>query len=308
MSEITLDLNLSLEHPQSDVIATIYQKEAIDLIPGKFYGQGRTEVDMEPTGQLSELAAEAAKLQTLPEIDRLYPLLDLLRSNIEYPYPQTVNDLEQKNPGLADWVQQNVLVGGNGGTSKVSELFKNGYAICNQLSVGYLWLAEQAGLKGVIAHDVGGIHNVTSPDTGLPLFKSVGLGEPVAPHSWVEIQTGDEWIPVDPSTKLAGTDVERFNTFDNAGYRAHLLLGGISTVDPNRSIQTANRIAELRPGSEEVAIDTRVELLPAKIKIGVKSAVVCPPEHTEFKGSATVSFHSILGDTALSFLRFPAAV
>jgi transglutaminase-like putative cysteine protease len=73
----------------------------------------------------------------------------------------------------------------------LSEFLEKGYGRCTQLSVAYLYLAQQAGIEGCfMGSDSGAIKNVLK-DENTKLFRSAEVGAPVGAHSWVELKLSD---------------------------------------------------------------------------------------------------------------------
>jgi hypothetical protein len=182
--------------------------------------------------KLQQMRAEAAALQSLPQRERVRPLVDLVRKNIHYAYPWVMEELKQKDPDRAKWVEENTGVMSSRSTPiTLSEIVDGEYAVCRHLSVVTLSLAKDAGLQG--AHLVyqptedpeSKIKNVLRKDTGGQLFQSVGVNESFeSNHTWVDLLLDDEeWIPVDPSVQLTGETAEGMETFKEANYRGTLV-------------------------------------------------------------------------------------
>ncbi len=218
------NLNLSSENPISPEIGIVVEKQPIELVEGKSYCNEAVLVDKE-TERMQALATQAEVFLELPENERPAKVLELLRDKMHYAYNDVVEELSKTNPDLGKWVVENT--GPN--TSSVhniplSEIIEKGYGVCRHLSPAYLWLAQKAGLKGVLLSSIDGIKNIERSDTKQKLFKFSEIGKPVGAHSWVEIKTSDgQWIPVDPSTKLVGDSEEGLAMFREANYMA---LGG----------------------------------------------------------------------------------
>lgn len=299
-------LELHPENRSSDAIEVIYEKHPIVIEPGSF-PNGKTEIDLEPTEDMQRLGTEAVQLKELPELDRLPAILDLLRSNIEYPYAETLEQLQDENAALADWIKDRLLPEGSGGPNKLSEVIEKGYGVCNELSVAYLWLAQHAGLSGVLLRsDYDQITNINRADSDKPLFRETPLGGKVPAHAWVEIRTKSRgWVPVDPSTRYIGDTDEKLQTFHEAGYMAHMVVDGLSTVEPVEALKATTRILPVPPASEVITGETRVGLHEPRIKIGgAQNGHSTPPNHESYSGNATVTFHDTARDVGLKFAGF----
>lgn len=179
------------------------------------------------SSKLLQARQEAGELKTLPERQRIRPLLAILDRNIQYAFPWVIEELAKSDPTRADWIENNT--GPNARTSylTLSQVIDAGYGVCRYLSLALLALAKEAGLEG--AHltyhprdddKSGNIVNVIRKDTGNPLFRSVNVGEPFdIAHTWVEFKMSDgSWIPVDPTPKLVGDTPEGLETFRDANY------------------------------------------------------------------------------------------
>ena len=287
------NLELNADKPSSDTIEVIYDKQPITLENGTVANH-INEIDLEPSAEMMKLAQQAESLKYIPELERLEAVIDLLRANVEYPFKATVEKLQAENAELAEWIKDKLLPGGSG-KKLLSEVFTNGYGVCNELSVAYLWLAQHAGLKGILLSSVPyQITNVNRADSEEPLFKATAPGEKVVGHSWVEILTDERgWVPVDPSTKYVGNTDEKFATFQRAGYDAHLFVDGLVSVDNPEALRAIVHAEPLPPGSETVKVLTSVALHQSRKKLSTKEkdSTPRPPKHSTFTGHATVQFH-----------------
>lgn len=297
------NLELHSGNPATDAIEVVYEKYPIVLEPGK-YINGRTQIDLEPTSELQDIALEAEVLVDLPELERIPAVLDLLRSRVDYPYPDTVEQLREDNAELAEWIRDKLLPEGTGGTKKLSEVFAKGFGVCNELSVAYLWLAQKAGLSGILLrsnHDQ--ITNVNRAGSLTPLFKATPSGEKVPAHAWVEVKTEERgWVPVDPSTRYIGDTDEKLETFTKAGYDAHLYVVGLATVDNPDALQALTTILPVPPAADFVIASTKVALYGSRIKIGGdNNGESKPPKHQKYSGSAKVHFHDNDSHVGLKF-------
>jgi len=213
------NLELDAQNPLSPEIEVEFEKQPLILEEGKSYLNKCVLID----GAANDLpiVAEAEELLKLPEEERLEKILDILRKQVNYSYPDDIDKLSKKNPDIAKWVIENAsLESENDRNVPLSEIIKNGYGICRHLSVAYLWLAQKAGLSGVVMDcGWGVIKNIERSDNHQKMFKSFGINKPVSVHNWVEIKLSDgRWIPVDPSTKLVGNSQEGMAMFKEANY------------------------------------------------------------------------------------------
>ena len=69
-----------------------------------------------------------------------------------------------------------------------------------RLTTAYLAAAQAAKLKGIYASSGAPLKNLSRPDTGQPIFKSVEVNNDMTSgHAWAEIQLSDgRWVPIDP--------------------------------------------------------------------------------------------------------------
>lgn len=297
------NLELHSGNPTSDTIEVIYEKYPVSLEPGIF-ANGKTEIDLEPTDELKRLAEQAEQLREIPELERLPAILSLLREHVEYPYVDTVEQLQAENAELAEWIREKLLPEGNGGPKKLSEVFEKGFGVCSELSVAYLWLAQHAGLAGVLLqsnHDQ--ITNINRADSGLPLFKATPPGAKAPAHAWVEIQTAERgWVPVDPTTRYIGDSEEKLQTFQDAGYNAHLYVHNLATVENPYVLHAITGIRPLIPGADTIGALTKVALHGPKTTIGGEHhGKVTPPKHQVYSGNAVVEFHDRSDHVGLRF-------
>jgi hypothetical protein len=216
------NLELNAENPASPEIRIVVEKQPIDLIEGKSYCNYAVLIDKETEG-MRNLAAQAEALLQLPEQERPAKVLEIFRSHMHYAYNDVIEKLSESDPELAKWVAKNTgLSAASVSSVPLSQILEKGYGVCRHLATAYLWLAQKAGLKGVIlSSDWGVLKNIERSDTKQKLFRSADVGQPVSAHSWVEIKTSDgRWIPVDPSTKLVGDTEAGLAMFREANYLA----------------------------------------------------------------------------------------
>ena len=216
------ELNLTSQNTFSPEIELTVEKQPIKIIEGESYADNIILIDQE-NEKMRSIASEAELLLESPESERPRKVLDLLRSKMHYAYNDDVERLRENEPELAVWIEKNTgLKALNVKNVPLSELIEKGYGICGHLSVAFLWLAQKAGLNGVLLKsDHGVIKNIKRKDNGQKLFNSFEFGNSVSAHHWVEIKKSDgKWIPVDPSTKLVGDSEQGLAIFREANYRA----------------------------------------------------------------------------------------
>jgi len=240
LSVIFEHVDLTEENPQSEGVEFLIEKKPIEIENGKTYGVPSGVMIDEDAPEAVAIATEAQAIKNLPEEERVSKLMELFRNHLEYAYPDSVNDLEKIDPEKALWIKEKIL--GNPSEVKLSEVLSSGFGICRHLSVVYLWLAQKAGLEGVLlkSDPMLSIQNIVRTDTNLPLFKMTAVGKNVPSHTWVELRlsTG-EWIPVDPSTNLVGDTEERLKMFKNANYK------GAATYDLKADIAQRGDVSTL---------------------------------------------------------------
>ena len=217
--------NLSLDefNPISPEVEFLIQREPIPIEKGFQYEHGGVLID-EKTEKMENILESASMLKNIPEEERVYKIMEILKENIQFAYPDTVKSLSKTNPELAEWINNKIW--GRGDAIPMSELIEKGYGICRHLSVVYLWLAQEAGLKGnILSTDAfdNPIKNILRTDTNKPLFKMTSVGANAPNHAWTEIRlSSGKWIPVDPSTNLIGDTQEGLEMFNLANYKGYI--------------------------------------------------------------------------------------
>lgn len=210
------NLSLQSEKDHSKEFEIDFEKEPVALKIGEIYTLYNI-YDSE-SEKMKSITEEVLKFKDLPEKEMLSKILEILRQYISYPYTEKVEEVRKTNPDLAKWIEENLSLS-NFPTSpnKLSDIFENGYGICGNLSLAYLYLIEKVGLSGVILSG-DEIKNIERSDNHEPLFKSRKIGDQAPSHIWCEIKLKNgEWIPVDPSTKLIG-DESGISDFKRANY------------------------------------------------------------------------------------------
>lgn len=214
------NLGFTKEYLATNPLIITVEKQPIRLQVGRLY-HGQIVIDTNHQ-ILGPLAAEAKDLRHLPPKVRARAVLKLLREKLKYAFPQDIKRLRMSNPEQADWIEQHTGLGNRAERVNLSDIFRNGYAICYHLAYAYLWLSQHADLVGVIipVRD-NDIINIQRSDTNEPLFKSVPVEAPVAGHVYAELLMPDgEWLAVDPSTNLISDTTEGQEIFRAARYQA----------------------------------------------------------------------------------------
>lgn len=193
------------------------RKEPIEVQDGDSLGSNSVEVKFED--EALSLMEEAEKLVELPEEERLAALTQLVHSKLKYPYPDVIEAAGAENPELKKWLEKRFGPNPSLWKLELNDFLKNGYGDCNIMAAAYLVAAQSAKMKGIYVNSGVSLKNVTRPDTGKPVFKSVELDRDTnSAHAWVEIQLSDgRWIPVDPTTNMIGLG-EMIEVFRQAGY------------------------------------------------------------------------------------------
>ena len=257
------------------------KKQPIEINDGDSLGSNDIGVKFE--GDLIRLMEEATELKNIPENERIVAVLDLVRSKLNYPFPEVIEAAKRNNPKLGKWLDCN-FVKNSGIGMDINECLGYGYGDCKIVAATYLAVGKAAGLKGVMCGGV--VKNFERPDTKNLIFKSSEYKrDQEVSHAWVEIQLDDgSWVPVDVSTNMIASNPEMLEFFKRANYRTQF----------GRSIQ--NLPAELEgnlvdaffePGQEEGDF---VGLIKIKTKQINASSFQRKPVIDEFKGDLRFSF------------------
>ena len=296
------DLDLSKDSPNSPEITITVKKQPVYLREGDRCSLGAVIIDKE-TDKMKSLADQAEKLVSLPERERLSKILEILRSHVDYPYENIVVEISKKDPELAQWITENVGLRSNKTDIPLSEIFEKKYGICRHLAPAYLWLAQKAGLQGVILTcDHKTIKNIQRTDNGERLFKSAEVDQLVDGHAWVEIKLSDGvWVPVDPSTKLVGDTEESFEMFKRASYRGFANVG-IDVDSEVKELHPRGVIDPFEPGEEVVSGNFHLVLASSKptLVIGPKTSSVKEPKNTSYRGRGILTIKTETPMTKLS--------
>lgn len=286
------DLELNGENPTSPEVEIVVEKQPIELVEGESYSNRAVLLDRE-TEKMQSLASKAEALLDLPEHERIAEVLDILKSEVRYAFNDVLEKVAETDPDLAKWVAENTgLNVSSVHNVPLSEIVEKGYGVCRHLAPAYLWLAQKAGLKGVILSsdtDLSVIKNIKRSDTKEKLFKSVEVGQDVAAHSWVEIKTSDgRWIPVDPSTGLVGASEEGLAMFKEANYMAYGNLGFDVEAKPGDKLRTKGTPVLFGPAEATASGKYCVELrgLKSEIRIGKEN---WPPTNIPYLGEGILN-------------------
>ncbi len=222
-TDVTLK-NIHLEDEVKETLGRLIikaEKLPLDMSNIKAMAHVNFAEPNEPTKEFMNKVEQLAELGD--DKEKIDGLLKLLKSQITYGY-ESVLEAKAQELGID---KEKLDKFGTKGNSHVNfnEMLEYGIGICGHLSEAYLYLANKAGLKGVISwsHPNRTPTNIVRTDNGEKLFKSAEVGAKTSNHAWVEIQANDgSWIPVDPSTELTGTTVEGMEMFKEAGYTANL--------------------------------------------------------------------------------------
>jgi hypothetical protein len=206
--------------PEKDFAVDVHiHKQPIEIHDGDTVGPNSVEVKF--NNETADLLKEAEKIQGLPEEQRLSALVTLVHGRLKYPYESAIAETTTADPQLAEWLQERFSAGARKfNRIPLNECLKKGYGDCKIMTTAYLAAAQAAKLKGIYASSGETIKNISRPDTGQPIFKSVEVdNDMTSGHAWAEIQLSDgRWIPVDPTTDMIGIG-GTLETFKKAGYR-----------------------------------------------------------------------------------------
>lgn len=213
------DLRFTPERQATEPLVITIEKLPTTLeIDHLYYGSIVIDANSEI---LHPLIVEARALQHLEPKARARAILQMLRRKLKYAFPQDIEELKKTDLPRAIWIEQNTGLGNTTEKVNLSDIFRNGYAICYHLAYAYLWLCQQAGLEGtVIPVRDNDIINIRRTDTNEPLFKSVPVGNRAPGHVYTELLMPDgEWLAVDPSTNLISDTEEGKRMFSDAQYQ-----------------------------------------------------------------------------------------
>jgi len=243
------NLNLDETNLQSPGVEFLIEKKPIIMEDGLMYGRPLGVLIDKKSPKVENLLQQARQLKELPEEKRIQKVMEIVRSNVKYPYPETVAELQNTNNNLAEWINMNMVKENQ--VITLSDLVEKGYGVCRHLSVLYLFLAQEAGLKGAIMRTDpdNPIRNILRTDNKEPLFKLVEIGDEAPSHAWVEIQlSSNRWIPVDPSTNLIGDTTANLEMFNSANYMAAATYNLERSVKPKENIVGLFNKIYFKPG------------------------------------------------------------
>lgn len=273
------------------------RKEPINVVSGDILGANSVEVNFE--GATQTLMEEAEKLAELPEEERLATLTELVRNKLKYPYPDVIESAGAENAELKEWLEKRFGQKPSLWKMELNEFLNNGYGDCKIMAAAYLVAAKAAKMKGIYANSNGSLKNISRPDTGKPIFKSVELERDTnSAHAWVEIQLSDgRWIPVDPTTNMIGLG-EMIETFRQAGYNVPVAFR--SEVPSDLELERDG--STFAPGESE-------KELTLKLKIGSvmsfgKGASTKRLKTDKFSGDVDVKLNSENSDSKSTHLDF----
>lgn len=248
---------------------------------------------------MQDIANQAESLKALPEDTRPRAAMELFRSQMHYAYNDVVAKLAETNPNTAEWIVKNTGLNHSVSDVPLSELMENKYGICSHLAVGYLWLAQKAGLEGIImTSNHNELRNITRSDNGEALFKSVDVGQPASAHAWVEIKLSNgRWIPVDPTTKLVGDTEEELRMFKEANYYSYIdalnFDSGQKELSPRRSR------SGFKPGEPTAQVGFCLELRSTKPILRIAGPQI-PPTNEPYHGRGHILINTVEASGKLS--------
>ena len=123
------------------------KKESIEIKDGDILGSSSIEVKFE--GEVLSLIKEAEKLSDLPEEERLMALVELVRSKLQYPYPDVMQNAIAENPEIKEWLEECFGPERSFSDFKLNDFLKNGYGDCKIMAAAYLVAAQAAKMKGI---------------------------------------------------------------------------------------------------------------------------------------------------------------
>jgi len=287
------NLDLNAQNPTSPEIVLTVGKLPIKLTEGKTYCNFAVKIDKE-TPTMKTLASQAESLQALPEKTRPRALMELFKSQVHYAYDDVVAKLKETNPVLAEWVAKNTGLNSSSGlTVPLSELIEKKYGICRHLAVGYLWLAQKAGLEGIImTSNHGVLRNITRSDNGEKLFKSIEVGQTASAHAWTEIKLSDgKWIPADPTTELVGDTEEELGMFRKANYYGSI-VDSLDLESREKELSPWGLRLGFKPGENTTQVGFCLELKSTKPTIVIGGPHI-PLTNKPYHGEGRLSINTI---------------
>lgn len=288
------NLSLSVEDPSRRLEFSI-EMMPINIKISRSYAAQDVLVDDE--SQNLDIVRQARDLSLFPEKQRARLVVDLLKKNFQLATRDNINKLKSTDPETGDWVEQYASENTPFKKVPISEIIEHGYGICTHHSAIYLWLAQEAGLKGAIVRSrPNTIKNIIRSDNQQPLFKSIGEGETVPAHTWVKIllESG-EWMPVDPTTGLVGDTLNNLSMFKQANYVCDTysyreIDYQIEPADKIKLKETCLSIPAGHPsGIFSVGFDLASTQEKKKIRFFNEPSQVIPPTNEPYNGKAVLS-------------------
>jgi hypothetical protein len=295
------NLNLDATHPTTPEVTLTIKKLPLPIIEGKIYGHYAVLVDTE-SEKMKIIVAQAEALKSLPETQRIRAVMELLRTNVHYAYNDAIDAVAKTNPDLANWIAINTGLNSSASEIPLSEIFEKEYGICRHLSVAYLWLAQKAGLQGVLCRTrEGTIKNIVRTDNGERLFKSFGVGETTSGHMWTEIQLSDgTWIPVDPSTKLVADTPEGLEMFKQANYITLDTESLYSECSPGKLSPVSTEL-RFTPGQPSSEVKYSLFLNSTRPISDIFSDNDIPPTNIPYSGNGQLEIGASKGSADMNF-------
>ncbi len=240
-----LDVVISHEKPLK--LEFDIQKQPIYLKEGDQTDFEGVIVDHE-SEKVKSLLEESRLLKNLPEKERLHRVMELVRSNLKFPFKEELEEIGQET---YNQVEEGSL------PIRLSKLVELGYGQCRHFAPLYLVLAQEAGLEGQLASG-DKLINIIRTDNNKPLFKSVKPGESVASHQWVSIilKNGD-WITVDPTKNLIADNQKALEMVTKANYQEDI-LGSSNSIEAPPNIHFDDSGMFFRPNTGEIKTDMLV--------------------------------------------------
>jgi hypothetical protein len=287
-------LSLNIKNP-SFKLEIMLNKRTINMKVGDSYATQDVFIDEEV--QEPDLVSQAKMLSVHPEKLRAKLLVNLLKNNFKTATQLNINKLRTTDPAYADWVEENVSERSQKKYVPFSEIVKHGHGICTHHSAIYLWLAQEAGLKGAIMRsDQNTITNIIRSDNGKKMFNFADVGANVVSHAWVELLLENgEWLPVDPTTGLVGDTQTNLEMFKQANYVCDTFSESIIScnVEPKNSVDLRERKISVPAGQISGIMSLKYVLASTLEKIVKPSffepSKVLPPTNEPYEGEMVIS-------------------
>ncbi|GEM_PF-5417976 len=180
---------------------------------------------IDSSDKIAALAKQAEDLRTLPEIERIRPLTDIVYRTLTYPTPEVLASLSPEERLRALSVIEYII---DGTEVPLSRVVDTGYGICRHYVALQAYLGQHAGLRSnVVSIPANTILNIMRSDTGLPLLQSVPVGARMSvAHAVMEFYLDSgAIIPVDPTKYLIADNPMEREIFQGAEYIGELKVG-----------------------------------------------------------------------------------